>query len=491
MASETGTATNMEDLLTRIITFVTTNTALTSASPSQAWTVLRQRRDNLLSMTSTFINDTGLPERMMRQDMRFYNNSSITSSANYYRSANTAAGNNITMRLRSTRDVVTVRLKAPPVQLNQMVSDFRLQYSDDGSNWTTCLTVTGESTWSSLEESDYTFTSVGTHEYWRFIVDQTAEANVALYMSALILIDVNGDYANQWGSEVIFRAPGLAGTDNIYTGIRTQYDAGAGYYNFFLMGYQGYQAAASVYEQPGTMLSMAAPMVPLWDDSITYWFYGTGRAFCGGFKVSTNFEGMYIGFMNQYAAPSQYPYPLVIGGSMHASSADFRYSASLQAHSVFVGPATASQPETSADINSSLYVLDSAGNWQWFGNRRTESQITSTNGIQPMSSNGVHPSYDPTGTYRAVWPHINFGSVSNENKYPYRECLGGGYLPEKVVLLQRLPSQQPLGEFDGVLSISGFGNSAEDTTTVGSDNYVILQNAFRTNAWEYWAIKQD
>lgn len=45
--------------------------------------------------------------------------------------------------------------------------DFTIEYSDNGSSWTTALTVTNETLWNGYERKFYTWTSVGSHAYWR------------------------------------------------------------------------------------------------------------------------------------------------------------------------------------------------------------------------------------------------------------------------------------------------------------------------------------
>ena len=50
MANEVGTASNLEDLFGKIITFLTTDSALVAAN--QDWIVNRQFRDGLAGMTT-------------------------------------------------------------------------------------------------------------------------------------------------------------------------------------------------------------------------------------------------------------------------------------------------------------------------------------------------------------------------------------------------------------------------------------------------------
>lgn len=502
MASEAGTATGMEDLLTRLITFVTTDTGLTSQSPSQAWSVLRQRRDNLLNVTSDFasLNSASQDRRelrhLMRQDCRTLNTDSETNSAGYFLSS--SSGTHITMELRTSREPVTLELRAS-TSVDYMIRDFRVQYSDDGTNWTTVLTVTGETTWSALERRSFAIPASGSHVHWRLLVDEINNFTTGVYISGIQLIESNGTVANHYGSEVIFNSPGLAGTDNIYTGIRTEYDASAGWYNFFMAGFQGYLAEESFLKQPGIMNPFGSisffdtPMVPLWDDPMLYWFRASGRSVTFFAKVSSSYEAGYLGFHNAYSAPSQYPYPLIVGGSLIPNrsqrGAEWRYSSNLQVHSAFFGPATNSDPATD-NQPATLYQLDAAGVWRTYGNRRSQSQSSSVNGISGIIRGVTNPTYSMSGSVRTVWPHSH-NDKQTSGYLPYREALGGGYVPLPIVLVQRLPVEEVFGELEGIVNISGFGNSSEDTTTIDGDQYVLFANTFRSEAWEYCALRMD
>lgn len=48
--------------------------------------------------------------------------------------------------------------------------DFTIEYSDNGSSWTTALTVTNETQWYGYERKGYSWSSVGSHTYWRINV---------------------------------------------------------------------------------------------------------------------------------------------------------------------------------------------------------------------------------------------------------------------------------------------------------------------------------
>jgi predicted metalloendopeptidase len=161
MANEIGTASNLEDLFTKIVTFLTTNSALITAD--QEWEVLRIRRDNLAAVTTNMVEPTALDDRRtwhtFRYDARSLNTDDEVSSArdNYFSSTATLGTSHVTAQLRVAKEVKTVRLRAPTLSgaLVQTLRDFKLQYSDNGTSWTTALTQTGTAIFGLGEWRDY------------------------------------------------------------------------------------------------------------------------------------------------------------------------------------------------------------------------------------------------------------------------------------------------------------------------------------------------
>jgi hypothetical protein len=54
----------------------------------------------------------------------------------------------------------------------------------------------------------------------------------------------------------------------------------------------------------------------LWDASIPYWFVVNGRRVVVVAKLNTQYEIAYLGFVDPYFTPDQWPYPLAIGGAL-------------------------------------------------------------------------------------------------------------------------------------------------------------------------------
>lgn len=507
MGNEVGTASNFEDLFGKIVTFLTTNAALVAAN--QQWQVLRQRRDNILLHTSNLADAASGTPRMMQHTFRYdprslnFNNPAASDAGSYFGNNWSSGVSHNTWRLRQAREVAAVRLIAPlsSANLNILPKSFRLQHSIDSVTWTTALTVTNAAGFLSGEMRDFAVpAATGVQEYWRILWDATQSSTTTGYIcwAGVLLLQSDGTVANHFGSEVIFKALGNSGTEAIYTGIRSEYDSAAGWYNLFVNGYTGYDPnVLSWFLQPGALPGYGAaypktsPMVPCWDAAMPYWFSASGRSFRFGIKVSTNYEGGYLGFILPYATPGQHPYPLAVGGSLVPNSANrsanWRYSFVGYEHGVFPAPGadTGSQNET---IRSTLYLRDVGGEWRHFANRPNAGGIT-TEGIQGFSSNYVPP-FQLAAGFRSVWPHCENDKWSS-GRLPYRECLGGGYIMQPCVLLQRIPSLMVYGELEGVYSTSGYQNTAENTATYAGKTHVVFQNAYRNTAHEFWALSLD
>lgn len=523
MGNQVGTANDLEDLFGKIVTFLTTNADLVAAD--QEWEVLRQRRDNLAGITTNLVdNATGLNRKIIhtaRYDNRTLNTDNPTATTGTYGTVAVTAGTSfVSYQLRQARAVATVRMRATQygsssTYLNAMFRSFRLQYSDDGSAWTTALTVTNTPAFALGEWRDFAVPGTpGSHVYWRIIIDAVQSgSNVA--WNNLLLLQADGTVANHFGSEVLFRSRGLAGADQIYTGMRSEYDVTNGWYNLFWNGYTGFDPnEQSWFQQPGALPPFGSsrvasvPMTACWNAAMPFWFSASGRSFRMGVKVSTIYGSAYLGFGLPYAQPDQYPYPLVVGGSLTVPTNDttrttnWRYSVADFMHGSIAGPAWGSsnvasgEPADSTGQWFSMYYRDVAGTWLGLGNRPGSSSSNSETVVRPDQST-IYP-YAPTTSsmLRGVWPHCQFGATSpaaqsSRGRYTYRENLGGGYTLISCLILTRMPTPAPQMELEGVYWISGFGNSPENTGVYGGKTHIVLQNAYRNTAHEFFALSLD
>lgn len=503
-SSVSGTATDFNDFIDDLIAFVSTDATLVAAS--EEWTLLREWRDNLASiahnMTLSSYSGTGTgrrPEHTFRRDNRtLHTDSPINSTeGRVYFSGYSDGVSFMRWQLRTSAEIDTVELKCPSYTSSQsydlMPKEWRLQYSDDDSAWTTALTVNDTSRFNQGESRQYTVPGTpGSHEYWRIVFDDLWNSSSQVNWAEMLLLDSSDVVVNQWGDEVILEGPGLAGTDEIFVGFRTERNESVGWYNMFMAGYTGYSAGLSFFDQPGAFeikdlgsgdeQFMWTPMVPLWDTSMDYWISGSGRRFTFGVKVGTVYVGGYLGFFLPYATPSQYPYPLAVGGSLIGPNtsdnrtSNWLYSNTNQNHGVFCMPGNNTTPSDPQEFCGNLIIREPGGEWMPFGN---------FSGTNPITFSISNDTVNTGSSSRSVLPHATWNITS---KYPWREAVAGGYVLEPAVMVQATPSRQVYGELDGVYHISGFGVAPEDTLTYDSVDHIILQNAFRSSDLDFWAI---
>lgn len=232
--------------------------------------------------------------------------------------------------------------------------------------------------------------------------------------------------------ELILQGPGLSGAEQIYIGIKTYHDVNADYYNLAVSTFTGYVAGNTFETQPGVYVMG----VPAHNTSITYWLVANGQRLAMALKVGTPvYESFYIGKFFPYATPQQFPYPIVVGG-MFTSAAATRFS-----------DTTHSMPYKGCRGNFLMRWLD--GGWK----------LPDT-----------HPWYE----MELAFSHRM--RETDVNTYPL--------LP--VVLKGAVGL---FGELDSIYYVSGFNNAVENVIQVGGQDYLVVQDVWRTGFTDYYALK--
>ncbi|UYA98776.1 hypothetical protein P9A53_gp32 [Xanthomonas phage vB_Xar_IVIA-DoCa6] len=484
MAFVTGTAANHVDALDKLRLFLTSDDALSSLG--QTWAQLRWVPDNVDSVDTNIPFGSGVQlPRLFRPDYRTQNYTSETNSQ-YLSSTSFTSGQYVRLKMRVAKAVTKFTLKAGTGSslTNYTPRNFRLEYSDDGSTWTSAATLTDQRAWVANEERTFSVPSTGEHLWWRLVTLQTGDYQGTLtgqYWELRSIWLYDGDVlVSSSESNLVVKGPGLAGDEEIFLAFRTTYNTGTGEYAILVQGLTGYlPTEQSLHKQPGLHPS-GWPVVPLWSAAMPYWFVGSGRRVVFVFKVSTVFESGYAGFFLPYASPEQYPYPLAIGGSMSPASSSYRYDYVSAAHSCFVMPGGNTGTSSSVDVvyNTTLNVMLPDGSWFDFQNRPT----TSSNNSESYLTWSNSPA--------SVLPHGTFND-STSSGYGFRENIGGGFSVFPATLFQRRTAGRFLGELDGCFQISGFQNGSENTGTIAGEDYLVFQNTYRTDVREYWALKAE
>ena len=219
-------------------------------------------------------------------------------------------------------------------------------------------------------------------------------------------------------------------------------------------------------QQPGVNKSTG---LLLWGGTIPYWFIANGRRFIVVAKVNTTFHTAYCGFILPYGSPSQYNYPLCIGGS--CESTVLRWSDTQARTRNFFDPGA-----TANDVldNGTCKLRLPDGSWFGFSNWYQPSSEA-----QCVGNRNIWPYYESTET-TSLFDRV-------------RDNIDGSYTLFPVIMFSRAnqPSKNIYGEFDGVYAVSGFNSGAENTVTIGGVPHLVVPNVYRTAKYQYAAIRLE
>lgn len=275
------------------------------------------------------------------------------------------------------------------------------------------------------------------------------------------------------GDQMIWQAPGNGNLDQILVGAKLFHDVGGDYYNWRLAGYTAFSSGLDFEHQPGYIggagQQFPSPVFNLWNSTIPYWFVANGRRVIVVAKVSTVYVSCYLGFIDSYMSPGAFPYPLAVGGSMAWDGPAFGYEPAANSNSwrwSYVGNELRNFPESKSqglgyDNGAQMRLRLPSGVWRGFTANMNETQ------------------------FGRLWP-TGEGHVSGMQDW--RPNLDGGYSILPIVLLDSAIINV-YGELDGVGCVTGFGQSSENTITIGSDVWLVVQDINRTTKIDYFAVK--
>ena len=231
--------------------------------------------------------------------------------------------------------------------------------------------------------------------------------------------------------ELILKAPGLTGTEEIFVGIQTYQSIPGDYYNLLLGSFTGYIPGNSFSTQPGAKLSGC----PAHNNSITYYAAINGQRLVFMLKVGTPvYVHGYLGKFFPYARPSEYPYPVICAGIFNGAEAK-RFS-DLSNYFPYHG--------LTVSANTNFYMRRPDGTW-----------------YAPAMWPFTHGSYDDSGGT----------SLAGKASYGCQVPANGKYQIEPIILHDRNNSisltNNIWGELDGVYYVSGFNNTVENVIQVG------------------------
>lgn len=272
----------------------------------------------------------------------------------------------------------------------------------------------------------------------------------------------------------IWQAPGNDGTSEILVGIHPFENGGVGSYNWRLQGLTAYEALSDFHSQPGAISSSQpyGPVLPLSNASLGYWFIANGRRVTVVVKTGSIYGAAYLGLIQPYASPGQWPYPLFVGGSLwwdtEPDSDDSRwfYGTTSDFHTVFAKSFLPQLLDPSKKpVSSSARLRKPDGSWASF-----------------CATSDFYDTREETliGT---VWPYA-YGFLN------LKPDLSGNYGLFPIILFEHSPVNV-YGQLDGVMAVSGSGLSAEASITEGIDSYIAFPDVSRNGAGDYFAVKLD
>jgi len=347
------------------------------------------------------------------------------------------------------------------VDLPDNPTDWTFEFSDDGVNYTVADTVVG-SIFTVTEIKTFALGSPGRHLFWRLnitAVDGGSNLKFAELQAHITGQDANINSLFSGDESPMLEGKGIAGTDNIFFGMRIQENILTPYFNWDIFGMTAYVDALILTDQPG--LSPSQGKYVSNDAPMEFWIFATGRYLHLVTKVSTDYTNMSMGFFLPYAVPSEYVYPMAImGGSglnRHFSSTDIRHQQCF---------------DPSEDA---CYIRSPGGQWVQIENQTSSAVFV--NNVWPFGGGGGQ-------AFSSFRDEISDGLDGTYELFPLL------FITSEARLTPILPDEANMyGEIEDVFMVSGSNNSAENTITVNGDTYIVFQNIFRTTFTDFYAIK--
>lgn len=268
--------------------------------------------------------------------------------------------------------------------------------------------------------------------------------------------------------EVILRGVG-GGSDFIYIGLKAYSDSASDNYGLILNGYTGFNSGLNFYSQPGTMeVSTGMVALPLSGPSasnIAYWFIANSRRVIIIAKVGTRYHQAYLGFGIPYGTPTQWPYPLYIGGSaaVRTSGNDagiaIKGTTSSTAIHAFWKPVNSFDGISGLSVNVGNLAVKAPD-----GTFRRPYLLVSGTGSSACSG---------------TWPYVEgirgtYGGIINLRTTPS----GSNYTLNPIIIVEGNPPNM-WGEFDGIKHVTGYNLNSESVITVGGESWLCIQDVYR------------
>lgn len=299
--------------------------------------------------------------------------------------------------------------------------------------------------------------------------------------------------------ELMLKGPGLSGSDQVYVGLkRTDNTLTNGESLIWITGATGVISSATNVSAHVNSLPRA-PAIFLDQNPMQYWMVANGRRFVVVLKISTIYQAMYGGLFLPYSNPASYPYPLFIGGTRGYAGYSGSWTATSWRQSEadfyrhFVYPRSSANSSAWYDSQACMLTPDA----QW-------GQCIIDSGGTPYATPRIL--MGPRAFPNYVGPRItmdlidgNYSSFAGQYRFGYNVVrsrliagLNGEFPLTPITMLTAVngpaPNPTTYGILQGVYSVPGIGNVAENIVTVGGVDHLVVPNVQRTTETEYWAL---
>tara|TARA_R110000796_G_scaffold41179_2_gene101990 strand:+ start:34740 stop:36407 length:1668 start_codon:yes stop_codon:yes gene_type:complete len=326
----------------------------------------------------------------------------------------------------------------------------------------------------------------------------------------------------------MLQGEGLAGADEIHVAIKA-YTQASGFdfaFNWGLYGTTGYSSTLPLHQQLGInadQINVSTGALPVSDigaylvlkdndaePDMGWWIHHNGRRIILVVKVegasTVQYSSCYMGFINQLATTTEYPYPLLVGAGTNDRNRLWTETTLLS------GGIVESIANATGDPLGPLFLKYPDGNW--IAHTAEGSSGATSRAVEPEW--GVYPFMNPGqigapkqivinttvvgyafGT-RAIIPVSGVPGTETVLLKPTPGTGDDYYRLVQPVLMRAETNGAPLlynmhGEIDGVFWFNRGNNAivSEDRMELGTERYLIFQNGNRTQNWSYFALNED
>ena len=264
--------------------------------------------------------------------------------------------------------------------------------------------------------------------------------------------------------------PGSESGDNIVVGLRTYSNNSNFIFGVELRGYTAYDNTLNFDTMPGVSPSVFVAMAGV---SMQAWFWVNGRRIMACLRIGGIYDVLFhLGFFLPYGTHNQYPYPLLISGSV--ANASYNY--------------------TEADLGNSSLPDPNWGNacyFRWIDGTWKAINHFNTSGYQMVTEYGLYPLRD---TVPSDGNDYNGAVVYSEDSLIQNwQVTGTQFSPLEINAYVLFPvvlnsSVQLPGQIDGLYYVPGNGLAPGDTIEIGGTTYDVFHNTWRSTQNAFYTI---